>query len=141
MLHKDYKRIFNEIIDNNLTLLHTLDDVKGKEGGEIDDKTRRQLEKTYKNIRGTINTNLRLSAADILFLGTAANLALISLNTSYHRLQKTLKWYNESLVPAFDKIRTLEGENTSVVDAFYDSFIDPIDIPEKENPLLEDSII
>lgn len=141
MLHNDYKRIFNEIIDNNLNLLHTLDDVEGVDGGKMDDKTRRNLEKTYKSIRETINLNLRLSAADILFLGTSANLALISLNTSYHRLQKTLKWYNEILLPAFEKIRKLEGEGKdSVIDTFYEDFANPINLPTDETNTIEDSV-
>lgn len=131
MVHADYKKMFNGIIDNNLTQIHNLDEIEGLEGGKIDDRARRRLESLYKNIRETINTNLPMRAGEILALGTGVNLSLITLKSQLQRTQKTISWYEEKLVPAFEDIRAAESEgNEAVVDLFYQKFTDPIDGPQ-----------
>lgn len=131
MIHTDYKKMFNGIIDNNLTQIHNLDAIEGLEGGKIDDRARRRLESLYKNIRETINTNLPMRAGEIPALGTGVNLSLITLKSQLQRIQKTISWYEEKLVPAFEDIRAAESEgNEAVVDLFYQKFTDPIDGPQ-----------
>lgn len=130
MVHNDYKKMFNGIIDNNLTQIHNLDEVEGLEGGQIDDKGRRRLENLYKNIRETINTNLPMRAGEILALGTGVNLSLITLKSQLARIEKTIAWYNNKLIPAFEEIRAAESEgNEAVVKLFYEKFEEPIDGP------------
>lgn len=128
MIHKDYKKMFNGIIDNNLTQIHNLDEVEGIEGGVIDDRTRRRLESMYKNIREMLNSNLEMKAGEILALGTGVNLSLITLKSNLSRIEKTIRWYNEKLIPAFEQIREAEPlGNDEVVKLFYELFEEPID--------------
>lgn len=127
MLHDDYKKMFNEIIDNNLTILQTLDDVEGLKEEKLNDKARRNLEKTYKTLRENLKSNIPLTAAEILFLGAGVNLTLASLKKRRHNFEMTLKWYNAVLVPAFKELQELEGGAREIlVDKFYKKFEDPI---------------
>lgn len=130
MIHNDFKKMFNGIIDNNLTQIHNLDEIEGLEEEKLNDKTRRKLEQMYKNMRSTINTNLRLTAPEILFLGTGVNLSLITLKSSLKRIEKTINWYNTILIPYFEEIRKLESEDKeALIDKFYELFSQPIDKP------------
>lgn len=127
MLHDDYKRMFNEIIDNNLTILQTLDDVEGLKDEKLNDKARRNLEKIYKTLRENLKSNIPLTATEILFLGAGVNLTLASLKKRMHNFGMTLKWYNAVLVPAFKELQELEdGAREILVDKFYKKFEDPI---------------
>lgn len=126
MIHEDYKKILNGIIDSNLTQIQNLDMVEGIEGGPIDDKTRRKLETMYKSIRETLNLDLPMRAGEVLTLGIGANLSLTSIKTSLERAQKTIDWYNKVLMPAFEDIQNQTG-NDEIVNTFYKYFSEPID--------------
>jgi hypothetical protein len=55
---------------------------------------------------------------------------LITLKSQLARIEKTIAWYNNKLIPAFEEIRAAESEgNEAVVKLFYEKFEEPIDSP------------
>ena len=127
MISNDYKKMFNGIIDNNLTQVHNLDEVAGLQEGPIDDRTRRKLENMYKNLREMINSNLPLRTAEILVLGIGVNLSLATLRQSLEKLQKTVAWYENTLVPEFEELKTMHDNNVDITGVFQEKFSKSID--------------
>lgn len=126
MIHPDFKKLFTGIIDNNLTMMETLDDIEGvkADGGRVklNNMTRRKLRDDYKKLRHKINSGQDLNLADGLFLMSAVNLSLIGIKSQLARTQATIDMYDRVFPSVQEKLGKLQEDSDAAAEYLSDIF-------------------
>lgn len=119
IMHSEYKRMFDSIIENNLGQLQNLEGLDNSTEGTAKNKARKELERTYNAIRMKIHNGQPLTAAEVMYLGTATNISLMNLKKRLEYQRLTIEMMENNIAPIFKEVLTFKEDETALVDEFY----------------------
>lgn len=130
IMHSDYKRMFDSIIENNMGQLQNLEGLDASDDSQDKNKSRKQLERLYNNIRFKIQGGQPLTPAEIMYLGTTTNLSLINLKKRMEYQRLTIEMMERHITPIFKGLTELQDDPDQVTENFYSKVREPLVEPE-----------
>ena len=125
-MNSEWKRLYNAIIDSCVTLLQEVKDIQGKDSGTtINDINRKKLEKVYRNLRAKVNNDkTEYTYADILLLGTCANMAQVCNKKLRNKAVKTVEFFDNNVLPDFNQYKSMSEDEA--IKLFIEKINNPI---------------